>query len=311
MYHYLHDFIFFLYGQSLLVLYFAVAVFVCFLICWTPHHVNRIMVIIVTKTKSWTKGITNIQETIHLIAGKMLHPKYIHKYVYYYYYIILIICDFYLYNKLIFLGCCYLINSAMNPFLYSIFSKRFRRGFYDLIYSREIRCCKCLKNEREDHNTRRCVVRSCGYKGKQVINRQTVLRHFNLRLSSDNQRTLEMTDQRIFDEGNIKQNRSDKRSSSFSDFSVFRDKMVLTTPYKLYSEPLVPMLRSRCYNAKSGKNNLNSACLSTSAPSNIEAHQNGHRCKCWIYSKGTRTYKYRVIFNHCSKKENTQQMSAV
>ena len=47
-----------------------VAVFVCFLIFWTPHHVHRIMYIIITKSKSsWTEGLANIQETIHLIAG--------------------------------------------------------------------------------------------------------------------------------------------------------------------------------------------------------------------------------------------------
>ena len=29
-------------------------------------------------------------------------------------------------------GCCYYLNSAINPFLYSLLSKRFRRGFHDL-----------------------------------------------------------------------------------------------------------------------------------------------------------------------------------
>ena len=31
-----------------------------------------------------------------------------------------------------FTGCCYYLNSAINPFLYSLLSKRFRRGFHDL-----------------------------------------------------------------------------------------------------------------------------------------------------------------------------------
>ena len=31
----------------------------------------------------------------------------------------------------LFLGCFYLLSSAINPFLYSLFSKRFRRGLYD------------------------------------------------------------------------------------------------------------------------------------------------------------------------------------
>ena len=32
----------------------------------------------------------------------------------------------------IFTGCCYFLSSAINPFLYSLLSKRFRRGFHDL-----------------------------------------------------------------------------------------------------------------------------------------------------------------------------------
>ena len=33
-----------------------------------------------------------------------------------------------------FSGCCYFLSSAINPFLYSLLSKRFRRGFHDLKY---------------------------------------------------------------------------------------------------------------------------------------------------------------------------------
>ena len=31
-------------------------------------------------------------------------------------------------------GCCYFLSSAINPFMYSLLSKRFRRGFHDLKY---------------------------------------------------------------------------------------------------------------------------------------------------------------------------------
>ena len=47
-----------------------VAVFVCFLICWTPHHVARIRFLIITKTQSWDEQSTSTQEIIHMIAGK-------------------------------------------------------------------------------------------------------------------------------------------------------------------------------------------------------------------------------------------------
>ena len=36
-----------------------------------------------------------------------------------------------LWKFILFLGCFYLLSSAINPFLYSLFSKRFRRGLYD------------------------------------------------------------------------------------------------------------------------------------------------------------------------------------
>ena len=38
------------------------------------------------------------------------------------------------YEISIFLGCCYFLSSTINPFLYSLLSKRFRRGYYDLKY---------------------------------------------------------------------------------------------------------------------------------------------------------------------------------
>ena len=49
---------------------FPVAVFICFLIFWTPHHIQRIMSLIVTKLGSWTIKLKETQEILHLIAGK-------------------------------------------------------------------------------------------------------------------------------------------------------------------------------------------------------------------------------------------------
>ena len=37
-------------------------------------------------------------------------------------------------NFIFFSGCCYFLSSTINPFLYSLLSKRFRRGFHDLKY---------------------------------------------------------------------------------------------------------------------------------------------------------------------------------
>ena len=50
---------------------FLVAVFICFLIFWTPHHIQRIMSLIVTKLGTWTTNLREIQETLHLVAGTL------------------------------------------------------------------------------------------------------------------------------------------------------------------------------------------------------------------------------------------------
>jgi len=73
------------------------AVIVCFLICWTPYHVQRIMFVVVTKKDLWNKRILDIQDTLHMIAA-----------------------------------CCYFLSPVLNPFLYCLLSKRFRRSFHDL-----------------------------------------------------------------------------------------------------------------------------------------------------------------------------------
>ena len=54
----------------------TVAVFACFLILWTPHHVQRIIYIVITKLEiSWTRDLIDIQETMHLIAGNLADLK--------------------------------------------------------------------------------------------------------------------------------------------------------------------------------------------------------------------------------------------
>ena len=90
-------------------------------------------------------------------------------------------------------GCCYFLSSAINPFLYSLLSKRFRRGFHDLTH-------KVIKNwkNRSSSSTRGNKIKhqavakastlpnnfSFCFKRKQVNNRNTLKRHFNLPNSS-------------------------------------------------------------------------------------------------------------------------------
>ena len=56
--------------QCFIAIHFILGiVFVIFLLCWTPHHVDRIMYIIITMTSSWSGATANAQEWVHLIAG--------------------------------------------------------------------------------------------------------------------------------------------------------------------------------------------------------------------------------------------------
>ena len=53
---------------------FSVAVIFCFLICWTPYHLQRIAFVIVN-SKHWFKvdstHIDKFQENVHILAGKL------------------------------------------------------------------------------------------------------------------------------------------------------------------------------------------------------------------------------------------------
>ena len=86
----------------------------------------------------------------------------------------------------IFLGCCYLLNSAMNPFLYSIFSKRFRRGFFDLLQRMDIRYFKQNRNDRPANAT---TTRGNNRPFNQVINHRAMLRHFDLKSLNGNSKS--------------------------------------------------------------------------------------------------------------------------
>lgn len=84
----------------------------------------------------------------------------------------------------LFSGCCYLLNPAINPFLYSIFSKRFRRAFLDLAFKSNIRCFNQNDEDRIAVTSTRRHDKHKPY--NQVINRQAMLRHFDLKTSNDN-----------------------------------------------------------------------------------------------------------------------------
>ena len=49
-------------------LFHSVAVIVCFLICWTPYHIERILFVIVNMKKK-LKKLHTLHETLHVMSG--------------------------------------------------------------------------------------------------------------------------------------------------------------------------------------------------------------------------------------------------
>ena len=95
----------------------------------------------------------------------------------------------------LFTGCCYFLSSAINPFLYSLLSKRFRRGFHDL--KRKVLSglsCQIFRrslgrDKNEEFQTQRPANTSLPnnylfrYNTKPINNRNALKRHFNIPLS--------------------------------------------------------------------------------------------------------------------------------
>lgn len=73
------------------------AVVLVFFICWTPFHAQRLMFVIVTLQGEWTHANGQAHHILFLASG---------------------------------VG--YYLSSCVNPLLYSVMSKRFRRGFVDM-----------------------------------------------------------------------------------------------------------------------------------------------------------------------------------
>ena len=95
------------------------------------------MFVIATKTEKWNKALKEIQTVLHYVSGKKFYYRSFYKK-----YINTSHC--YLLGKLqkqnsilsdtiSFAGGCYYLSSTANPFLYSLLSKRFRRGFHDVL----------------------------------------------------------------------------------------------------------------------------------------------------------------------------------
>ena len=152
------------------------------------------MFIILTRTESWSPNLMRIQETLHIVSGtKVFSWGLIGKEFCFKVIRVLNSSILEFTYSWSFIGCCYFLSSAINPFLYSLLSKRFRRGFHDLSY-------KLIKKWRkkspysscENQNNRPELVQakelpnnfSFCLKDRQVHNRNALKRHFNLPISS-------------------------------------------------------------------------------------------------------------------------------
>ena len=95
---------------------FPVAVVVAFFICWIPFHSQRLMFVVVTLYREWTVGLQQVTYFCqrHFVCvtkdfvSQAQHVLFMVSGVFYYF------------------------NSILNPILYTIMSKRFRRGFNDM-----------------------------------------------------------------------------------------------------------------------------------------------------------------------------------
>ena len=79
-----------------------------------------------------------------------------------------------------------MIHSAVNPFLYSFCSKRFRNGINDYISKRTRRLSQSITEDSLDEfikSFNRGPLR--GKEAKQVVNKRTLKRHFNYELSNE------------------------------------------------------------------------------------------------------------------------------
>ena len=105
-------------------------------------------------------------------------------------------------------GVCYFLSSVVNPFLYSLLSKRFRRGFFDLKNKLKTRCINFANRQSPSHERssdnsrvapenpmtrhtphlnislrpRSCITTQC-FTTKQILTRSALRRHLALPLS--------------------------------------------------------------------------------------------------------------------------------
>ena len=152
--------------------------------------------------------------------------------------------------------------------MYSLFSKRFRRGFYDLIY-RSKSCTYSFQsvpskkstingnqNKERPEDVVRYIRRECNssqdmvivtnlrgaYNGKQIITRQALRRHFNFEVSSSKLSGSNVSDANYNNEGNCMFHKKKKLKRGISNYNgmnmnnSMKDDIILSHSCDLYPE---------------------------------------------------------------------------
>ena len=97
-----------------LLCFFVVVVVFSFFFCWSPFHAQRLMFVFITLYGNWTATSTSAQHLLFVFSGIFTESSQLPL------------------SASNVSGIFYYFNSALNPILYSVLSKRFRRGFSDI-----------------------------------------------------------------------------------------------------------------------------------------------------------------------------------
>ena len=102
----------------------------------------------------------------------------------------------------LFIGCSYMLHSAINPFLYSLYSKRFRNGIHDYIKSKTQKTSNFISEDSLD-----LFIKSFHFgqvQGKETIrvtNKVALQRHFNFHSSEIDRNSLLRKDMVVIHRG--------------------------------------------------------------------------------------------------------------
>ena len=197
-------------------------------------------------------------------------------------------------------GCCYLLNPAINPFLYSIFSKRFRRAFFDLLLKSNIRCF----NKNKDDGAATATMRQSKNKPhKQVISRRAMLRHLDLK-SSNGISKLSFAKHFLIRSSQKHPDENGERTLKVQSLHYFDDRNA-TPSAKLNSEPILCQKHSYIFNedvnVKRGQTpiNLKSGDRANSfyvTPHLIDESSAYQACKIFPNKERQNDYIYKVVF---------------